>query len=115
LVSNFVFDARFLANPHYDPALRSLTGLDEPVIQFLEREDDASLFVESIVNFLKQWLPRFSQEGRAAVTVAIGCTGGQHRSVFVAERVASALMQQGLASKQTLAVRVRHRDAKLQA
>jgi RNase adapter protein RapZ len=113
LDADFVFDARFLANPHYDPALRNLTGLDAPVIAFLDREKDASLFVESIVNFLRQWMPRFSHEGRAAVTVAIGCTGGQHRSVFVAERVAAALTQLGLPGKQTLAVRVRHRDAKL--
>jgi RNase adapter protein RapZ len=113
LDADFVFDARFLANPYYDTNLRELSGRDQPVIDFLTRDDDAVNFAESTAQFIKQWLPRFAKEGRAAIGLAIGCTGGQHRSVFVAEQIAQRLAGATVPGVNGLAVRVRHRDAKL--
>ena len=86
--ADFLFDVRFLPNPHYDPQLRPLTGSDPDVIAFLERETQASLLVEDIHRFLARWLPRFVLDQRASITVAIGCTGGRHRSVYVANQIA---------------------------
>jgi len=91
LDADFVFDSRFLPNPHYDPALRSRTGLDPEVAHFLERETEALLLVEDIHRLLERWLPRFALDRRAALTVAIGCTGGRHRSVYLVERLAERL------------------------
>ncbi len=91
LDADFVFDARFLPNPHYDPALRPLTGRDEAVAAFLERETEAGLLLEDILRFVERWLPRFALDRRAALTVAIGCTGGRHRSVYLVERLAERL------------------------
>jgi len=88
LDADFVFDTRFLPNPHYDPELRPLSGLDAPVAAFLERETQANLLVEDIQRFLQRWLPRFVLDQRAAINVAIGCTGGRHRSVYVASQLA---------------------------
>jgi len=88
LDADFVFDARFLANPHYDPELRPMTGRDARVAAFLERETEAVVFVEDIQRFLQKWLPKFVLDQRASINVAIGCTGGCHRSVYVVERLA---------------------------
>ena len=88
LDADFQFDVRFLPNPHYDPELRPLTGNDAPVIEFLERETQAGLLIEDIHRFLARWLPRFVLDQRAAITVAIGCTGGRHRSVYIANQIA---------------------------
>jgi UPF0042 nucleotide-binding protein len=89
LDADFVFDARcVLPNPHYDPQLRPLTGRDPEVIAFLERETQANLLVEDIQRFLQRWLPRFVLDQRASITVAIGCTGGRHRSIYVANQLA---------------------------
>src|SRR5262249_36643901 len=88
LDADFVFDARFLPNPHYDPHLRPQTGADPEVIAFLERETQAVLFVEDIERFLRTWLSRFALDQRASINVAIGCTGGRHRSVYIANRLA---------------------------
>src|SRR6185436_854700 len=74
LDADFVFDARFLPNPHYDPQLRPHTGADAPVAAFLERETESRLYVEEIQRFLLRWLPRFMLDQRASVNVAIGCT-----------------------------------------
>jgi len=88
LDADFVFDTRFLPNPHYDPQLRPLTGNDPAVAAFLERETQAGLLIEDIQRFLQRWLPRFVLDQRASVIVAIGCTGGRHRSVYIANRLA---------------------------
>ena len=84
LDADLVFDVRCLPNPHYDPQLRPLTGHDAPVVEFLERETQASLLIEDIQRFLQRWLPRFALDQRASITIAIGCTGGRHRSVYIA-------------------------------
>ena len=101
-----VIDARcVLPNPHYDPQLRPLTGHDAPVAGFLERETQAGLLVEDIQRFLQRWLPRFALDQRASINVAIGCTGGRHRSVYVA----SQLAQRFTGEYQVI---LRHRDLK---
>ncbi len=88
LDADFVFDVRFLPNPHYDPKLRALTGLDPEVAQFLESIPDARKIEDDIRGFLSAWLPAFVRDNRASLTIAIGCTGGQHRSVFLVECLA---------------------------
>lgn len=104
LDADFVFDARcILPNPHYDSQLRALTGNDAPVIEFLERETQASLLIEDIQHFLQRWLPRFSLDQRASLTIAIGCTGGRHRSVYIASQLAGRFASE-------YPVVVRHRD-----
>ncbi len=86
--ADFVFDVRCLPNPHYDSALRSLTGLDHPVCAYFEHKADVWQMIDQIEQFLLSWLPHFQEENRYYVTVAIGCTGGQHRSVFVSHNLA---------------------------
>ena len=89
LDADFVFDARcVLPNPHYDPQLRQLTGHDAPVVEFLERETQANLLVEDIQAFLQRWIPRFLLDQRASLTIAVGCTGGRHRSIYIANQLA---------------------------
>lgn len=105
LDADFLFDVRFLPNPHYDPQLRPLTGSDRPVIEFLERETQAGLLIEDIQRFLERWLPRFALDQRASITVAIGCTGGRHRSVYIAEALARLF-------ESDHPVVLRHRDLK---
>jgi RNase adapter protein RapZ len=85
--ADFVFDVRMLPNPHYEPALRPLTGKDAPVAEFLKQQADVRKMLEHIQTFLSQWLPSLMQDHRSYVTVAIGCTGGQHRSVFLVEEL----------------------------
>jgi UPF0042 nucleotide-binding protein len=85
LDADFVFDARSLPNPHWIPELRGLTGKDQPVVDFLKREALVAEFFEDITGFLEKWIPRFEAEGRSYLTVAIGCTGGQHRSVYLVD------------------------------
>jgi len=103
LDADFLFDVRFLPNPHYDPQLRPLTGNDAPVAAFLERETQAGLFVEEVERLLRRWLPRFVLDQRALITVAIGCTGGRHRSVYIASALAEAF-------RPDYTVVLRHRD-----
>ncbi len=86
--ADFVFDVRCLPNPHWEPQLRALTGLDRPVIDFLERHPEVVAMVAELRGFLETWLPRFEASDRSYLTVAIGCTGGQHRSVFIAAALA---------------------------
>ena len=88
LDADFVFDVRCLPNPHYDPDLRPLTGRDQPVIDFLEAQGEVQLMREDIHRFVATWLPSFIRDNRNYLTIAIGCTGGQHRSVFMAEWLA---------------------------
>lgn len=85
LDADIVFDVRCLPNPHYDPELRPLTGQDLPVAEFLESQHQVVLMRSDIARFVATWLPSFIRDNRSYLTVAIGCTGGQHRSVYLAE------------------------------
>lgn len=87
LDADFTFDARCLPNPFYDPELRPLTGCDEPVINFLQRQSTVGPYLTHILGFLERWLPEFERDQRSYITVAIGCTGGQHRSVYLVEEL----------------------------
>ncbi|MCO6523839.1 MAG: RNase adapter RapZ [Candidatus Schmidhempelia sp.] len=102
--SDFVFDVRFLPNPHWDPILRPLTGLDEPVINFLTQQESVNEFIEQTDRYLSHWLPMLECNNRSYLTIAIGCTGGQHRSVYIAEQLASLFRSKG---KQ---VQIHHRN-----
>ena len=88
LDSDIVFDARCLPNPHYDPELRPLSGLDAAVIEFLEKTPNVQAMYGDISSFIERWLPHYIDDNRSYLTVAIGCTGGQHRSVYLAEKLA---------------------------
>jgi len=83
--SDFVFDVRCLPNPHWEPALRPLTGQDPEVQEFLKNQEDVIDMFSHIRNFLEYWIPKFAEQNRYYLTVSIGCTGGQHRSVYIAE------------------------------
>ncbi len=104
LDADLVFDVRCLPNPHYDPMLRPLTGRDKPVIEFIDQQPEAQKMFGDIRNFVQEWLPCFLADNRSYLTVAIGCTGGQHRSVYFAERLARHFEQM---QPQVL---VRHRE-----
>lgn len=88
--ADYVFDVRMLPNPHYEPELRALTGQDAPVAAYLRAEPEVQTMQDQITAFLEHWLPRMVQDHRSYVTVAVGCTGGQHRSVYLVEQLASA-------------------------
>ena len=103
LDADFVFDVRCLPNPHYDPKLRDFTGRDAPVVAFLEANTEVEDMVEHVRAFVERWLPCFVRDNRNYLTVAIGCTGGRHRSVYFAERLADYFGKQ----RQVL---VRHRE-----
>lgn len=102
--ADLVLDVRFLKNPHYEEALRDLTGRDPAVIRFIEADPGYAPFFAGLTGMLLPLLPRFEQEGKSYLTLAVGCTGGKHRSVMVAERLAGWLREQGQA------VELRHRD-----
>lgn len=87
LDADLVFDVRCLPNPHYDPILRPLTGRDAPVIDFLDNTESAQKMFNDINVFVTDWLPCYIADNRSYLTVAIGCTGGQHRSVYLAEKL----------------------------
>ena len=91
--ADYVFDVRMLPNPHYEPTLRHLTGRDAPVIEFLQAQPDVDLMLHHISHFLENWLDSLARDHRSYVTVAIGCTGGQHRSVYLVERLAQRFAQ----------------------
>ncbi len=103
LDADFVFDVRVLPNPFYEPGLREMTGRDDGVVEFLERQPDVGHMMRHIADFLERWLPSFERDQRSYLTVAIGCTGGQHRSVYMAEQL--ALRMSG-----TSDTMVRHRE-----
>jgi len=88
--ADFVFDVRNLPNPHWVPELRPLTGRDEAVAAYLESHAETAALLDDIRSFLAHWLPSFQQQDRSYVTVAIGCTGGQHRSVYMVEQLAAS-------------------------
>ena len=92
--ADFVFDVRMLPNPHYEADLRDLTGLDQPVVDFLDQQPDVALMRSHIEGFLAHWLQAIAQNHRSYVTVAIGCTGGQHRSVYLVERLTETFSRQ---------------------
>lgn len=86
--ADFVFDVRCLPNPHWEPPLQPLTGLDAKVVTFLEEQPAVDEMYRDVQGFLERWLPRFEADNRSYLTVAIGCTGGRHRSVYFVERLA---------------------------
>ncbi len=88
LDADLVFDVRVLPNPYYDLSLRALTGKDAPVAAFLDAQPEVAVLRDDIRAFVEKWLPSFKSDNRSYLTVAIGCTGGQHRSVYIAERLA---------------------------
>jgi len=93
--ADFVFDARVLPNPHWDPELRPLSGRDAGVRDYLEQQPDVVRYTGQIIDLLDTWLPRLSNDTRSYVTIAFGCTGGKHRSVYLAERMAQHARDQG--------------------
>jgi UPF0042 nucleotide-binding protein len=86
--ADIVYDVRCLPNPYWETPLRSLTGLDEKVVDYLDSQQEVQHMLEDIKNYLQRWLPRFEENNRSYITVALGCTGGQHRSVYLCERLA---------------------------
>ncbi len=106
LDADFVFDVRCLPNPYYDPKLRPMTGRDAPVKAFLDKQPLVHDMYQDIQNFVAHWLPSFVQENRSYLTIAIGCTGGQHRSVHIVEELGKHFSQQ----QQVL---IRHRELEL--
>ena len=102
--ADYVFDVRCLPNPHWVPALRPLTGRDAAVADYLAQQAEVMQMQEDLSGFLQRWLPRFEAQDRAYVTIAIGCTGGQHRSVFIVEALAQRF------KKQFPQVVVKHRE-----
>ncbi len=89
LDSDYVFDVRCLPNPYWDTNLRKFVGTDQPVIDFLEKEPASQKMVDDLIAFLESWLPSFSDSNRSYMTISIGCTGGQHRSVYVSEKLSA--------------------------
>jgi len=102
--ADFVIDVRCLPNPHWQPDLRPLTGLDAPVARFLEDSPEVRAMQEDLLAFFNRWLPHFEAEGRSYLSIAIGCTGGQHRSVYIGEQLRRDLAASGRK------VLIRHRE-----
>ena len=101
---DLLFDVRFLPNPHFVPDLRPLTGRDRPIVEYLEAQPEVGETLERLVDLLAFLLPRYQREGKSYVTIGIGCTGGRHRSVYLAEAIARRLTEAGLDA------RAEHRD-----
>ncbi|EHN71194.1 MULTISPECIES: RNase adapter RapZ [Aliivibrio] len=101
--ADYVFDVRFLPNPHWEPSLRPMTGLDKPVADYLAKHAEVIQLKEQIQQFLTTWLPALEKNNRSYLTVAIGCTGGQHRSVYITQQLGEYFKQRG---KQ---VQIRHK------
>jgi UPF0042 nucleotide-binding protein len=104
--ADLVFDVRFLPNPHFVERLKRLTGRDQAVVRYMRRHAATTDFIDRLTSFLKFVLPQYVQEGKSYLTVAIGCTGGQHRSVMVAEA-----LKRSLAGVKRVRLRVKHRDS----
>lgn len=107
LDTDMVFDVRCLPNPHYDPKLRPFTGRDEPIIEFCRAQASVQKMLEDIRRFVEDWLPSFDRDSRSYLSVAIGCTGGRHRSVYLSETLAAYFR-----TRHTR-VLVRHRELKI--
>jgi UPF0042 nucleotide-binding protein len=101
--ADFMFDVRMLPNPHYEPTLKALNGRDQPVVDYLQSQADVGLMLQHITQFLESWLDAMARDHRSYVTVAIGCTGGQHRSVYLVECLAQRFSQRWITLK-------RHRE-----
>jgi UPF0042 nucleotide-binding protein len=91
--TDYIFDVRCLPNPHWEDQLKELNGKDDAVIRYLENFDDVISMLQSINDFLKTWIPCFEKENRSYLTISIGCTGGQHRSVYLVEKIAAELQK----------------------
>lgn len=104
LDADYVFDVRCLPNPFWEPKLREFTGMQAPVIEYLERHPEVGAMRAQIQAFLEQWLPSFERENRSYITVAIGCTGGMHRSVYLVQQLAKYFAEKGVKTQ------VRHRE-----
>ena len=102
--ADLVFDVRVLPNPHWRADLRPFTGRDDAIIDFLQQHQASHDMLDDIHHFVKRWLPAFADSDRSYVTVAIGCTGGRHRSVFITEQLAKRLRNEGTT------LQVRHRE-----
>ncbi len=102
--TDFIFDVRCLPNPHWETALRPMTGLEQPVINFLKKQKLVEQMFDQVKNFVEYWAPHFEAENRSYLNVAIGCTGGRHRSVYLAQRITDCFQ----AKRDN--VLVRHRD-----
>jgi UPF0042 nucleotide-binding protein len=107
LEADLVFDTRFLPNPHFVPRIKDLSGKDRKVIRYLRSFPETMEFVKKVGNLLKYLLPSYVREGKSYLTIAVGCTGGRHRSVFVAEELARYL------KSHKREIHVRHRDVNL--
>ena len=105
--ADLVFDARFLKNPHYDPKLREETGQQPEVVEYIQTDKSYAAFTKNLHTMLEQLLPRYVDEGKSYLTIAIGCTGGKHRSVAVAEELAKFL------KTKSYKVNLQHRDIHL--
>ena len=95
LDADYVFDVRFLPNPHWNAELRPMTGLDEPVAKFLNGHDEVNNFIYQTRNYIETWLPMLEQNNRSYLTIAIGCTGGKHRSVYIAQQIGEYFQAKG--------------------
>ena len=95
LDADYVFDVRFLPNPHWDPTLRPMTGLDEPVAEFLNSHTQVNEFIYLTRNYIDTWLPMLEKNNRSYLTIAIGCTGGKHRSVYIAQQLGEYFQAKG--------------------
>ncbi len=104
LDADYVFDIRCLPNPYWESELRKFTGLDEPVVVYLEQDKQVQDMFEDICTFLETWLPHFERERRSYMTIAVGCTGGQHRSVYMVRKLANHF------SHSDITTQVRHRE-----
>lgn len=104
LDADFVFDVRCLPNPYWQPELRNFSGLEAPVVKFMEQYDEVREMYDDLRRFIEHWLPRFEREDRGYITIALGCTGGMHRSVYLASTLATYFAGRGVKTQ------VRHRE-----
>ncbi|MFZ7158470.1 RNase adapter RapZ [Avibacterium gallinarum] len=95
LDADYVFDVRFLPNPHWNPELRPMTGLEQPVMDFLNKHNEVNHFIYLTRNYIETWLPMLKQNNRSYLTIAIGCTGGKHRSVYIAQQIGEYFQAKG--------------------
>lgn len=102
--ADFVFDVRCLPNPYWDQSLRGYTGLQDPVIEFLSQQPETQEMIDDITSYLEKWIPQFQHSNRSYMTIAIGCTGGQHRSVYLCQQIGTHF------SKAQENVQIRHKE-----
>jgi UPF0042 nucleotide-binding protein len=102
---DLLFDVRFLPNPHFVPELRPKTGLDAEIVDYLEKQPEYEVFTGKLIDFVSYLVPKYQHEMKSYLTIGIGCTGGRHRSVAIAQRLAAALIEDGYR------VEIVHRDA----